>query len=95
VSGDVQAALTQARQDLEEERQKSAYYVRLAAKQRRALEALRDVDQMYACKESEAKAEALREAADDYYSDIGPDHRLSTATWLRERADRIEKRQAS
>jgi hypothetical protein len=42
-------------------------------------------------KESEAKAEALREAADDFYSDSCPDHRLSTATWLRERANRIER----
>lgn len=37
------------------------------------------------------KAEALREAADALYGNDGPDHPLSTATWLRERADRIER----
>ncbi|MGH3382346.1 MAG: hypothetical protein ACRDP6_47220 [Actinoallomurus sp.] len=33
------------------------------------------------------KAEALREAADNLYTDDGPDNYLSTATWLRRRAD--------
>jgi hypothetical protein len=37
------------------------------------------------------KAEALREAAEDWYGDDGPwDDHGSEATWLRERADRIE-----
>lgn len=41
--------------------------------------------------EAEVKAEALREAADDWYGDGGAwDKRGSEATWLRERADRIE-----
>lgn len=40
--------------------------------------------------EAEIKAEALREAAEDLYSDKGPGNMFSTATWLRERADRIE-----
>jgi hypothetical protein len=40
--------------------------------------------------EPEVKAEALREAADALYGDNGPEHPLSTATWLRERASRIE-----
>lgn len=39
--------------------------------------------------EAEVKAEALREAADALYSDDGPGHPLSTATWLRARADRL------
>lgn len=41
--------------------------------------------------EAEVKAEALREAADLWYSDEGPwnDHG-SEATWLRARADQLE-----
>lgn len=42
--------------------------------------------------EAEVKAEALREAADDLYSDNGPGNPLSTATWLRERAERLAPR---
>lgn len=41
--------------------------------------------------EREIKAEALREAADDWYGDDGAWNKHgSEATWLRERADRIE-----
>lgn len=41
--------------------------------------------------EAQIKAEALREAADDWYGDDGAwDKRGSEATWLRERADRLE-----
>jgi len=36
------------------------------------------------------RAEALREAAADLYSDDGPGNLLSTATWLRARADAEE-----
>ena len=41
--------------------------------------------------ERQIKAEALREAADAWYGDDGPwnDHG-SEATWLRDRADKIE-----
>lgn len=35
--------------------------------------------------------EALRAAAESYYGDEGPGNPLSTATWLRERADQIER----
>lgn len=35
------------------------------------------------------RTEALREAADALYGDDGPGHPLSTATWLRARADRL------
>lgn len=35
-------------------------------------------------------ATALREAADDLYTDAGPSHPLSTADWLRSRADAID-----
>lgn len=38
----------------------------------------------------QAQAQALRAAADELYGDDGPGHPLSTATWLRERADRLE-----
>jgi hypothetical protein len=37
------------------------------------------------------QAKALRQAADDLYGDDGPGNPLSVATWLRERADRIEQ----
>ena len=40
--------------------------------------------------EAEIKAEALREAADLLYTDEGPKHPLSTASWLNERADKID-----
>lgn len=40
--------------------------------------------------EAEVKAEALREMADLIYTDGGPDHPLSVATWLRERAAMLE-----
>ena len=43
---------------------------------------------------SDVKAEALREAADLLYTDDGPDRLLSTATWLRERADMLERGEA-
>jgi hypothetical protein len=37
------------------------------------------------------QADALRAAADDWYGDGGPwEEPLSSATWLKERADRIE-----
>lgn len=40
--------------------------------------------------EAEIKAEALREAADDWYGDDGPwDDHGSEATWLRERAAKL------
>lgn len=40
--------------------------------------------------EAEVKAEALREAADDWYGDDGAwDKRGSEATWLRDRADAL------
>jgi hypothetical protein len=38
---------------------------------------------------AEVQAMALREAAADLYGDNGPDHPLSTATWLRARADAL------
>lgn len=38
---------------------------------------------------AEVQAGALRAAAADLYGDNGPDHPLSTATWLRERADAL------
>jgi hypothetical protein len=41
--------------------------------------------------EAQIKAETLRELADLWYSDAGPwADPLSTATWLRARADKIE-----
>lgn len=53
--------------------------------------AIRDISLGFRIRpEAEIKAEALREAADDLHGDHGPEHPLSTATWLRERADALE-----
>ena len=35
------------------------------------------------------KAEALMEAADEWYTDSGPAHALSAVTWLHDRAQRL------
>lgn len=40
---------------------------------------------------ADVKAEALREAADLLYTDDGPGNMLSTADWLRSRADSIQQ----
>lgn len=39
----------------------------------------------------QVQIETLREAADEVYGDNGPNHPLSVASWLRQRADRLEK----